>query len=200
RSRRAGRGAARHGGPPRPAPGGRPPQPPARRSRRRRGGLPDVPSRARAALPAPARGHPRRGRPLDRLAEAGLRRPDGHHGERRPRDRARGGPGRQQGLRDRRHLVRPAAGRAPGGPAVSAPRRAPVVVFDVNETLLDLGALRPAIGAALGDAGALEAWFGRVIRTAMTLTAVGGWADFAAVADAALVVEGAARGAAPDAH
>ncbi|HJZ61987.1 MAG TPA: haloacid dehalogenase type II [Miltoncostaeaceae bacterium] len=82
---------------------------------------------------------------------------------------------------------------------MSAPRRAPVVVFDVNETLLDLGALRPAIAAALGDAGALEAWFGRVIRTAMTLTAVGGWADFAAVADAALVVEGAARGAAPDA-
>jgi 2-haloacid dehalogenase len=74
---------------------------------------------------------------------------------------------------------------------------APVVVFDVNETLLDLGALRPAVAAAVGDPGALEAWFDRVIRTAMTLTAVGAWADFAAVADAAIVVEAAARGTAP---
>src|SRR5262249_47192463 len=93
----------------------------------------------------------------------------------------------------------PCGGSCAWGPGGEPPARAPVVVFDVNETLLDLGALRPAIAAALGDAGALEAWFGRVIRTAMTLTAVGGWADFAAVADAALVVEGAARGAAPDA-
>jgi 2-haloacid dehalogenase len=62
-----------------------------------------------------------------------------------------------------------------------------VLVFDVNETLLDLTALAPHFEHVFGDRAILREWFNQVIlfAEAVTLTA-GGHHDFADVARAAL--------------
>jgi len=60
------------------------------------------------------------------------------------------------------------------------------IVFDVNETLLDLGALRPLCAQLLGDGGALEAWFGQLLRNAMVATILDAHRDFGALAREAL--------------
>lgn len=61
-----------------------------------------------------------------------------------------------------------------------------ILVFDVNETLLDLSALDPAFEAAFGDAAVRGAWFAQVLQSAMTMTLTRRWADFGAVAQSAL--------------
>jgi len=54
-------------------------------------------------------------------------------------------------------------------------------VFDVNETLLDLTPLDEVFGSP----DARREWFARVIHTALTITATGGYRDFAEIAGAA---------------
>jgi FMN phosphatase YigB (HAD superfamily) len=44
---------------------------------------------------------------------------------------------------------------------LSEPRR-PVIVFDVNETLLDLDALRPTFDRIFNDPAAMRLWFGGI--------------------------------------
>lgn len=61
-----------------------------------------------------------------------------------------------------------------------------VLVFDVNETLLDLGVLDPHFERIFGDAGVRKQWFGLVLRNAMTLTITGDYTDFVTVAAASL--------------
>ena len=61
-------------------------------------------------------------------------------------------------------------------------------VFDVNETLLDVAGL----DATLGGAALRREWFGLVVHTALTVTATGGYRDFAGIAGAA-AAEVAAR-------
>ncbi|MFJ7210632.1 haloacid dehalogenase type II [Amycolatopsis sp. NPDC098790] len=61
-------------------------------------------------------------------------------------------------------------------------------VFDVNETLLDLAAMDPLIGGP----ELRREWFGLAIHTVLTVTATGGYQDFAGIAGAA-AVETAAR-------
>jgi len=63
-----------------------------------------------------------------------------------------------------------------------------VIAFDVNETLLDLGALDPQFHRAFGDAAARGEWFSQVIELAMTATASNVYFDFAVVGDAALTM------------
>ena len=41
-----------------------------------------------------------------------------------------------------------------------------IIVFDVNETLLDLAALDPYFERAFGDVAARKEWFARMLRTA----------------------------------
>lgn len=53
-----------------------------------------------------------------------------------------------------------------------------VLVFDVNETLLDLDALAPHFGRMFGDAAALRTWFGEMVMYSMTLTLSGYYTDF----------------------
>jgi 2-haloacid dehalogenase len=60
------------------------------------------------------------------------------------------------------------------------------VVFDVNETLLDLRVLDPIFERAFGDPGVRRQWFGLVLRNAMTLTMTGGYRDFIAIGAASL--------------
>lgn len=64
--------------------------------------------------------------------------------------------------------------------------RARTLVFDVNETLLDLGALDPIFERAFGTPAVRRLWFGLVLRNAMTLTMTGAYQDFLAVGAASL--------------
>jgi 2-haloacid dehalogenase len=61
-----------------------------------------------------------------------------------------------------------------------------VLVFDVNETLLDLAALDPHFERIFGEAAVRDRWFGLVLRTAMTLTMTGTYDDFVAVGGGSL--------------
>jgi 2-haloacid dehalogenase len=60
------------------------------------------------------------------------------------------------------------------------------LVFDVNETLLDLRVLDPIFERVFGDAAVRRQWFGLVLRNAMTLTMTGAYQDFINVGAASL--------------
>ena len=61
-----------------------------------------------------------------------------------------------------------------------------ICVFDVNETLLDLGALDPHFGRIFGDAGVRRAWFGQLLQSALVATVTDAYSDFGAIGGAAL--------------
>jgi 2-haloacid dehalogenase len=61
-----------------------------------------------------------------------------------------------------------------------------VCVFDVNETLLDLGALDPHFERIFGDAGVRRAWFGQLLQSALVATVTDAYSDFGAIGGAAL--------------
>ena len=61
-----------------------------------------------------------------------------------------------------------------------------VCVFDVNETLLDLGALDPHFERAFGDAGVRRAWFSQLLQSAFLATITGAYSDFGTIGGAAL--------------
>ncbi len=62
------------------------------------------------------------------------------------------------------------------------------IVFDVNETLLDLQVLDPLFEQSLGDAALKNEWFGQVLQSAMMMSAVGKYVDFGTVAHHALKI------------
>ena len=57
-----------------------------------------------------------------------------------------------------------------------------LLVFDVNETLLDLAALDEPFERLTGSPAARREWFDLLIHTALTVTASGGYRDFAELA------------------
>ncbi len=61
-----------------------------------------------------------------------------------------------------------------------------VCLFDVNETLLDLGALDPHFERAFGDACVRQSWFQQVLQSALVATITGAYSDFGTVGAAAL--------------
>jgi 2-haloacid dehalogenase len=61
-----------------------------------------------------------------------------------------------------------------------------VCLFDVNVTLLDLGALDPHFERAFGDASVRRSWFLQVLQSALVATVTGAYSDFGAVGGAAL--------------
>ena len=63
-------------------------------------------------------------------------------------------------------------------------RRVPV--FDVNETLLDLGAMGPHFERVFGDAGVRVGWFEQMIQSALVATVTGSYRRFGDHAMAAL--------------
>src|SRR3712207_399720 len=63
-----------------------------------------------------------------------------------------------------------------------------VCVFDVNETLLDLGALDPHFERVSGDAGVRRAWFLQLLQSALVATVTGAYSDFGQVGAAALEI------------
>ena len=69
-----------------------------------------------------------------------------------------------------------------------------VIVCDVNETLLDVGALEPQFKQAFGDARVLQDRFGTVLLYSQVATLAGPYSDFASIGGAALDMTAAARG------
>jgi 2-haloacid dehalogenase len=59
-------------------------------------------------------------------------------------------------------------------------------VFDVNETLLDLGALDPEFERVFGDASARQAWFGQFLTSWLTAMVTGVYEEFGTIGGAAL--------------
>jgi 2-haloacid dehalogenase len=73
-------------------------------------------------------------------------------------------------------------------------RRRRILVFDVNETLLDIGALEPHFTRVFGTGHVLREWFSTVLLYSNVTTLAGPYADFAAIGGAALDMVAAARG------
>jgi 2-haloacid dehalogenase len=73
------------------------------------------------------------------------------------------------------------------------PRR-PIIVFDVNETLLDLDTLHPTLDRIFGDPAALRLWFANLITYSEALTLAGVYVPFTDIGAAVLRMLAAARG------
>ncbi|MGZ8585986.1 MAG: haloacid dehalogenase type II [Actinomycetota bacterium] len=71
---------------------------------------------------------------------------------------------------------------------------AKVIVFDVNETLLDLKTLDPPFAEVFGDASARPEWFTRLLHASLVATATDTYEDFASLARRTLRVVGSRRG------
>ena len=69
-----------------------------------------------------------------------------------------------------------------------------IIVFDVNETLLDISALEPHFTRAFGDRAVLREWFSTVLLYSEVATLAGPYSDFGAIAGAALDMTAAGRG------
>ena len=70
----------------------------------------------------------------------------------------------------------------------------PTVVFDVNETLLDMSSLDPLFADAFGDKASRRVWFAQTLQNAMAATIVGSYAPFDEIAMAALKMTARKRG------
>jgi 2-haloacid dehalogenase len=69
-----------------------------------------------------------------------------------------------------------------------------VLVFDVNETLLDLRALDPYFARVFGDAAVRREWFTTMLQSALLLTVTGPYFDFGSHFRAALALTAEKRG------
>ncbi len=68
-----------------------------------------------------------------------------------------------------------------------------VLVFDVNETLLDIAALRPEFLKAFGNGDVLQEWFSTVLLYSQVTTIAGPYVNFGSIARASLEMVAAAR-------
>jgi 2-haloacid dehalogenase len=81
----------------------------------------------------------------------------------------------------------------PSGPPA---RRPTVLVFDVNQTLLDTEALRPSFQQAFGEGAVLDQWFALLLQYSMVVTLADRYTDFGTVGRAALEMIAKAKGVA----
>ena len=72
--------------------------------------------------------------------------------------------------------------------------RRPLIVFDVNETLLDLEALTPIFELVLSDRLAMRLWFADLILYSEALTLAGAYVPFTDIGAAVLQMLAASRG------
>jgi 2-haloacid dehalogenase len=70
----------------------------------------------------------------------------------------------------------------------------PVIVFDVNETLLDLEAIRPFFDRVFQDPAAMRLWFAGLITYSEALTLAGVYVPFTDIGGAVLRMLAATRG------
>ena len=72
--------------------------------------------------------------------------------------------------------------------------RVPFVVFDVNETLLDLESLAPTFERIFGERSALRSWFAELILYSEALTLAGTYVPFTDIGGAVLKMVATTRG------
>jgi 2-haloacid dehalogenase len=70
----------------------------------------------------------------------------------------------------------------------------PVIVFDVNETLMDLETLRPTFDRIFDDSAAMRLWFANLIAYSEALTLSGVYVPFTDIGGAVLRMLAATRG------
>src|SRR6202046_455568 len=70
----------------------------------------------------------------------------------------------------------------------------PLLVFDVNETLLDLEALKPHFERMFGDGGSLREWFAQVILYSEAITLSDNYVPFGELGGAVLRMLARTRG------
>lgn len=68
-----------------------------------------------------------------------------------------------------------------------------IIVFDVNETLLNVRVLEPLFEQVFGEKAALKEWFGLLLLHSEVATIAGPYFDFATIARAALQMTAAVR-------
>lgn len=68
----------------------------------------------------------------------------------------------------------------------SPSRQSQILLFDVNETLLDIQALRPFFANHFGDGAAVKEWFAQTLLYSQTATLANHYADFSTIARLAL--------------
>jgi 2-haloacid dehalogenase len=69
----------------------------------------------------------------------------------------------------------------------------PIIVFDVNETLLDLNAIRPTFDRIFNDPAAMRLWFASLITYSEALTLAGVYVPFTDIGGAVLRMLAATR-------
>ena len=69
-----------------------------------------------------------------------------------------------------------------------------ILVFDVNETVLDIEPLAPLFFDWFADSAAMRTWFAELIVYSQTLTLAGGYVDFAMLAVSVLRMVAESRG------
>jgi 2-haloacid dehalogenase len=69
-----------------------------------------------------------------------------------------------------------------------------IIVFDVNETLLNVRHLEPLFEEAFGDRAALREWFSLLLQHSEVATLADPYFDFATLARAALQMTASSRG------
>jgi len=79
--------------------------------------------------------------------------------------------------------------------SVSVMSELPLLVFDVNETLLDIEALAPQFQRIYGDAGVLREWFAQLILYSEAITLTGDYVPFGELAGAVARMVAEVRGA-----
>jgi 2-haloacid dehalogenase len=72
--------------------------------------------------------------------------------------------------------------------------RPSVLVFDVNETLVDIDSLAPLFVEQFGDERVLREWFAQLIMYSMTVTLAGTYVDFSTLAQGVLRMLGDSHG------
>ena len=72
--------------------------------------------------------------------------------------------------------------------------RRPIIVFDVNETLLDLETIRPTFDRIFADPAAMRLWFANLITYSEALTLAGVYVPFTDIGASVLRMQAATRG------
>ncbi len=70
----------------------------------------------------------------------------------------------------------------------------PLIVFDVNETLLDLGTMEPTFERIFGDKSAMRLWFANLILYSAALTVAGVYVPFTDIGAAVMKMLADTRG------
>jgi 2-haloacid dehalogenase len=69
-----------------------------------------------------------------------------------------------------------------------------VIIFDVNETLLDLSKLKPHFAETFGDATVMSRWFAQLLQLSMVATITETYYDFGVLAREALLMTAKRQG------